>query len=330
MTQFDKNPDWNGAVSAINNAESVLLIAHVSPDADALGSALAIGLGLEKLGKKVQVSVGEPGFGVPDSLRVLPGKHLVVAPENLAPVDLVISCDTSSDERLGVLADLMHSAPISIAIDHHPSFTGFGTLHLVDPDAAATAELALELIDLLGVALDKEIASAIYAGLATDTGSFRFNTTSTHTFQLATRLMEYGIDHATLARELFDTESLGALRMLGEAMVRAVLVPEAIGGQGLVYTSIAQDQRHGLEELAMERVVDVLRRAQDAEVACVFKQGDDGIWKGSLRSRTSFDVGAVATILGGGGHTYAAGYTGHENLDQMILELENALMQVHS
>ena len=325
MSTFDQSPDWTGAVSAINNASSVLLIAHVSPDADALGSALAIGLALEKLGKKVQVSVGEPGFQVPESLSVLPGKHLVVAPEKVAAVDLVISCDTSSGERLGVLADVMHDAPISIAIDHHPSFTGFGTLHLIDPEAVATAELALELIDLLSVQIDLDIASALYSGLATDTGSFRFNSTSTHTFQVATRLMSAGIDHAALSLALFDTESLSALRMMGDAISRAVLVPDAIAGRGLVYTSIGVDQRNGLTELAMERVVDVLRRTEEAEVACVFKQGDDGVWKGSLRSRTNFDVGAVATELGGGGHAYAAGYTGHNDLQVMIQELTKAL-----
>ncbi len=323
MIEFDQ--DWTGAVELINNANSVLLVAHVSPDADALGSALAIGLALESIGKKVQVSVGEPGFTVPDSLQVLPGKHLVVAPENLAPVDLVISCDTSSHERLGVLEDLLVSAPNSIAIDHHPSFTGFGKLHLVDPDAAATAELALELIDLLKIELTADIASAIYAGLATDTGSFRYNSTSAYTMQIAARLFAAGINHAELALELFDTESFEALQMLGDAIKRAQLLPDAANGRGLVYTSIAIADRNGLPELAMERVIDVLRRTAEAEVSAIFKQGDDGIWKGSLRSKTSLDVGAVATALGGGGHSYAAGYTGTNDLSAMVEELKAAL-----
>ena len=323
MIEFDQ--DWTGAVELINNADSVLLIAHVSPDADALGSALAIGLALESIGKKVQVSVGEPGFTVPDSLQVLPGKHLVVAPENLAPVDLVISCDTSSHERLGVLEDLLVSAPNSIAIDHHPSFTGFGKLHLVDPDAAATAELALELIDLLKIELTADIASAIYAGLATDTGSFRYNSTSAYTMQIAARLFATGINHAELALELFDTESFEALQMLGDAIKRAQLLPDAANGRGLVYTSISITERNGLPELAMERVIDVLRRTAEAEVSAIFKQGDDGIWKGSLRSKTSLDVGAVATALGGGGHSYAAGYTGTNDLPAMVEELKAAL-----
>jgi len=323
MIEFDQ--DWSGAVDLITQSQSVLLIAHVSPDADALGSALAIGLALESLGKKVQVSVGEPGFTVPESLQVLPGKQLVVAPEDLTPVDLVISCDTSSHERLGVLEDTLVAAEHSIAIDHHPSFTGFGKLHLVDPDAAATAELALELIDLLKVDLTPEIASAIYAGLATDTGSFRYNSTTAYTLQIASRLFEAGIDHAGLSLELFDNESFAAIQMLGDAISRAVLSPEAVSGKGLVYTSIALDQRYGLTELAMERVIDVLRRTAEAEVSAIFKQGDDGIWKGSLRSKTSVDVGAVASELGGGGHGHAAGYTGHADLPLMISELQAAL-----
>lgn len=325
MIEFDQ--DWTGAVELINQAQSVLLIAHVSPDPDALGSALAIGLALESVGKQVQVSVGEPGFVVPDSLQILPGKHLVVSPEHLQPVDLVISCDTSSHERLGVLEDVLVSAENSIAIDHHPSFTGFGKLHLVDPDAAATAELALELIDLLKIELTPEIASAIYAGLATDTGSFRYNSTTTYTMQIAARLFAAGIDHAQLAIELFDTESFEALQMLGDAIKRAQLLPHAVGGKGLVYTSISINERNGLPELAMERVIDVLRRTAEAEVSAIFKQGDDGVWKGSLRSKTTVDVGAVATALGGGGHSYAAGYTGSADLAKMIQELQDALAE---
>ncbi|NBU32477.1 MAG: bifunctional oligoribonuclease/PAP phosphatase NrnA [Actinobacteria bacterium] len=326
MIEFDQ--DWTGAVELIEQAQSVLLIAHVCPDPDALGSALAIGLALESLNKKVQVSVGEPGFAVPESLQVLPGKHLVVAPENLEPADLVISCDTSSHERLGVLEETLACAENSIAIDHHPSFTGFGKLHLVDPDAAATAELALELIDLLKVELNADIASAIYAGLATDTGSFRYNSTTAYTMQIAARLFATGIDHAKLAIELFDNESFEAIQMLADALKRAQLLPDAANGRGLVYTSISVNERRGLPELAMERVIDTLRRTSEAEVSAIFKQGDDGLWKGSLRSKTTVDVGAVGTALGGGGHSYAAGYTGSDNLEQMILDLKEALAKV--
>lgn len=322
---YPSAPDWSGAVSVLRQGDSVLLIAHVTPDADALGSALALGLALRTLGKRVQVSVGEPGFTVPPSLGFLPGLDLVVAPEDVLIPDVVVTCDTASIERLGVLAEAVSAAAQCIAIDHHPTFTGFGSVHVVDPDAPATAALALRLIDLLDVPLDRDIAGAVYAGLATDTGSFKFPSTSADTLRIAARLFDAGIDHSTLARLLFDDEPFAALQVLGGALGRAVLVPTAARGLGLVYTSVAASDRPNLPELAMERIIDTMRRTSEAEIAAVFKQTDDGIWKGSLRSKSAVNVGDVARRLGGGGHTYAAGYTGGHDLDAMVADLVEAL-----
>lgn len=325
MGKFSKSPEWADALDAISVAQNVLLVAHVTPDADALGSALAIGLSLKGAGKSVQVSVGEPDFVVPQSLEFLPGVELVVAPENIVQPDLVISCDTSSDERLGTLAEVLRDSPNSIAIDHHASFTGFGKIHLVDPQAAATAEMALKLIDLLDIELTQDVAACLYAGLVTDTGSFKFQGATGDTLRIGARLFDTGIDHSAIARLLFDDEPFDALTMTGTALKDAVLLPDAVNGLGLVYTTIASGQRGDLPELAMERVIDVLRRTSEAEVAAVFKQADDGIWKGSLRSKSVINVGAVATALGGGGHRFAAGYTGSDDIEALIEELTTQL-----
>ena len=262
--------------------------------------------------------MGEPGFTVPDSLGFLPGVHLVVSPEFVVSPDLVISCDTSSVERLGVLALVLNDAPASIAIDHHASFSGFGQIHIVDPDAAATAEIVVQLLDRLGVELTVDVASCLYAGLVTDTGSFKFQGATGDTLRLGARLYDAGIDHSRLARLLFDDEPYDAITMMGQALTSATFLPNAAAGLGLVYTSIRQDERGALPELAMERVIEVLRRTSEAEVAAVFKQADDGVWKGSLRSKATVNVGAVATALGGGGHRFAAGYTGTHDLDEVL------------
>lgn len=312
---FPAQPDWSGAVSVLRQAHGVLLVAHVTPDADALGSALALGLALQTLGKNVQVSVGEPGFTVPTSLSSLPGLDLVVPPESVHLPDVVVVCDTASPARLGVLADAVTAAPSCIAIDHHPTFNGFGTVHVIDPQAPATADLVLRLIDMLDVPLNRHIAGALYAGLVTDTGSFKYPATTSDTLRSAARLFDAGIDHATMARLLFDDEPLAALKVMGGAVQRATLVSHAAGGAGLVYTSVSCADRGDLPELAVERVIDAVRRATEAEVAAVFKQADDGLWKCSLRSKTVVNVGDVARDLGGGGHRYAAGYTGGPHLD---------------
>jgi len=328
VSNFVAHPEWDKALAAVSNCSSVLLLAHVTPDADALGSALGLGLALQSLGKKVQVSVGEDNFQVPSSLSFLPGIHLIHAPEALDTTDLVISCDVSSDARLGTALEILQAAKVSIAIDHHASFTGFGTIHLVDPGAAATAELVLEFIDRLEVELTSEIASAIYAGLSTDTGSFRFQSTTAHTLRMAARLVDAGIDNSKLSRLLFDDEPLAALVMMGEAVSRAELLPEAANGAGLVYTSVTLSQRNGLPEIAAERIIEALRRTSEAEVAAVFKQADDGHWKVSLRSKTTVDVGAVALAMGGGGHKYASGFSSTLDLaatvDLLIAKLANS------
>jgi len=328
VSNFVAQPEWDKALAAVSNCSSVLLLAHVTPDADALGSALGLGLALQSLGKKVQVSVGEDNFQVPSSLSFLPGIHLIRAPEALDTMDLIISCDVSSDARLGTALEILQAAKVSIAIDHHASFTGFGTIHLVDPGAAATAELVLEFIDRLEVELTSEIASAIYAGLSTDTGSFKFQSTTAHTLRMAARLVDAGIDNSKLSRLLFDDEPLAALVMMGEAVSRAELFPEAANGAGLVYTSVTLSQRNGLPEIAAERIIEALRRTSEAEVAAVFKQADDGHWKVSLRSKTTVDVGAVALAMGGGGHKFASGFSSTLDLaatvDLLIAKLANS------
>jgi bifunctional oligoribonuclease and PAP phosphatase NrnA len=325
VTSFSTAPEWDKAISAIADSTSVLLLAHVTPDADALGSALGLGLALQSMGKDVQVTVGEVGFETPASLSFLPGTELIRAPEDLSPVDLVISCDVSSDARLGSVKSILEAATVSIAIDHHPSFTGFGNIHLVDPKAAATAEIVLELIDRLELPITKEIAGAIYSGLTTDTGSFKYQSTTSHTLRTAARLLDTGIDSAQLSRLLFDDEPLAALVMMGEAVSRATLVPEVASGRGLVYTSVSVEQRPGLDELAVERVIEALRKTTEAEVAAVLKQADDGHWKVSLRSKTAVDVGEVANQMGGGGHKYASGYSSTSDLDITITELIAAI-----
>jgi bifunctional oligoribonuclease and PAP phosphatase NrnA len=330
MTMFSAVPEWDKAVSAISESSSVLLLAHVTPDADALGSALGLGLALAGMGKQVQVTVGEKGFSTPSSLNFLPGTELIRAPEELDAVDLVISCDVSSDARLGLARGILEQAATSIAIDHHPSFTGFGTIHLVDPKAAATAEIVLELIDRLEQPITTDIAGAIYSGLTTDTGSFKYQSTTSHTLRTAARLVDTGIDSALLSRLLFDDEPLAALMMMGSAISRATLLPDAVAGSGLVYTSVSIEQRSGLDEMAVERVIEALRKTSEAEVAAVLKQADDGHWKVSLRSKTAVDVGALANKLGGGGHKYASGYSATGDLEQTISELFSSLSSASS
>lgn len=323
-------PDWDTVVADLMAGPEVLLLAHVSPDADALGSALAVGLALRSLGRPVQVSFGDEPFRVPRTLRGLPGLELLRAPAQVRTPTVAASFDVSAQSRLGVLSAVYDAARSRIAVDHHASYTGFARTAVVDVTAPATAVLALELIDRLGATLTADMAANLYAGLLTDTGSFTYAATTAQTHAVAARLLETGIEHDLIARRLFDDESFPALRLLGTAVARATLEPSAAGGLGLVHSYVARSER-AEDELpldCLDRIIDVLRCSSEAEVAALLKQDDADCWRVSLRSKGSVDVSAAAIRLGGGGHRYAAGFTGGPDRQQVLTALRDALAGV--
>lgn len=309
--------DWEPLIAALRSARTVVLAGHVNPDADALGSTFGIGLALREVG--IEVHVSYPGMQresgralLPSSLSWLPGTELLVTADELWPSpDVAISCDVSSPDRLGELYPLLSKAGLFAAIDHHQSYTGFADVAVIDSLAPATTVLALELIDRLGVEVSVDIATCLYAGLSTDTGSFRWAATNAGAHEMAARLHRVGIDHAAITRRLYDERPFAEWGMIGAALGRAKLEPAAVGGMGLLWTSVlAEDRlRRGLAEQSAEGVVDALRRTAGAEVAAVLKQLNDHSWKVSLRSNGRVDVGAACLDLGGGGHRCAGGYT---------------------
>ena len=312
--------------AAAAGGATVVLSGHVQPDADALGSTLALAEGLRRRGARVVATFPEP-FTLPASLGWLPGAEQLVPPASLpAEVDVFVSLDAASTGRLGGVAALLDTAARSIVVDHHASNPGFGEVQVVDPHAAATVVLVAGLLDGLGVELDQQLATCLYAGLAADTGSFRFGNTSPGTHELAARLLGTGIDHAAISQRLFDTAPFGWLGLLSAVTGRAVLEPD-VGGAGFVWTwsTAAEAREHGLAPDQLEALVDVVRATAEADVACVVKGQDDGSWVVSMRSRGATDLARVAMALGGGGHRAAAGYSSRLDLDGTVAQLRSQL-----
>ena len=304
---------------------TVVLSGHVQPDADALGSMLALAEGLRRRGARVLPTFPEP-FTLSPSLGWLPGAEGLV-PSSAVPrsPDVFVSLDAASPGRLGELAPLLDGARLSVVVDHHASNPGFGSVCVVDPTAPATAVLVADLLDGLGIVLDRQLATCLYAGLAADTGSFRFASTGPDTHELAARLLATGIDHSAISRRLFDTAPFGWLSLLSVVTGRAVLEPEV--GKGLVWTwsSAAEAAEHGLPSDQLEALVDVVRSAEEADVACVLKGQEDGSWAVSMRSRGGTDLARLALALGGGGHRLAAGFTSELDRDATIALIRREL-----
>lgn len=185
-------------------------------------------------------------------------------------------------------------------------------------------------VDRLGVRLDADIATCVYTGLTTDTGSFKYAATTPAVHDLARRLLETGIAHDRVARAIWDTHPYGYVRLLGLACSRARLEPAEVSGLGLVWTwTTAADLReHGIGIDEVEAVIDVVRTTAEAEVAVVVKEDLDGALKVSTRSKGRVDVGAVCAALGGGGHRFAAGFTSPDDLSRTLERLREMLAEV--
>jgi bifunctional oligoribonuclease and PAP phosphatase NrnA len=309
--------EWARAITLLEEADEVCLACHVRPDGDALGSMLAVAHALRAPRRtrppRVVASFGDRPFEIPAILAFLPGTGLLSPPDRYPQRPrLMVTFDVGSIDRLGLLEPNAARATELIVLDHHASNTRFGTVHLVDPDAAATAVLAGDLISALGAELTREIAFGLYAGLVTDTGSFKYSSTSPAVHEMAARLLGTGIEPGAVARELWDRAPFGYLGLLSAALGRAELEPAQAAGHGLVWTTVTRADRavHSLPLEAAESVIDVIRRTDEADVAVVLKEDDGGRWQVSARSKGKVDVGRACSRLGGGGHRLAAGFTG--------------------
>lgn len=311
------------AAAVLSDAADVTLLAHINPDADALGSALALGTALRRRGATVRVSFAEP-LAMPETLRALDVLGLVVDPADVpAAPPVLVTCDAAEPARLGRLADRLPTAGVTVMIDHHLSNAGFGDVQVLDPAAEATVVLVRRVLAALGAPLDVDVARCLYAGLVTDTRGFRTAGPDAH--RMAAELIAAGVEPEPLVRPLMDTHPYAWLAVLGAALARSELDQAAAHGLGLVHTTLpcSEVDRFRVEEI--NSVVDVVSTTAEAEVALVLKQVGERRWSASLRSTGIVDVAAVAARLGGGGHRMAAGFTADGSAVELVARVRTAL-----
>jgi bifunctional oligoribonuclease and PAP phosphatase NrnA len=297
--------DLDAAVAVIASAPALALACHLGPDGDALGSMLALHHLARAHGVESVSSWSEP-FVVAPHYRFLPGLDLATPPAEYpeAP-DVMVTFDCGSVQRLGDLAIAAKAAKTLVVLDHHASNDRYGSINVVDTEAAATAVVVRELARRLGWELTRDAALCLYTGLVTDTGRFQYDNTTPEVFALAEELATFDLPIAEATRQLFEEHSFRYLQMVGACLARAELDRDL----GFVATWVTNFDLDGfgvsIDET--EGLIDLVRRTAEAEVACVCKETPEGI-RVSLRSVSDLDVGEVAARFGGGGHQYAAGF----------------------
>lgn len=285
-------------------ASNIIVIGHVNPDGDVVGSMLALGKALAKMGKRCRLVSPDP---LPTLFSFLPGfGDVLISPGQLADADLIITLDSGDWTRFGTVyasnGRLFQSTPI-LNIDHHVTNELFGTVNWVDAEAAAVAEQVYLLLEELGVALDAGIATCLLTGVVSDTRCFRTSSTKPRTMMVATRLMEAGAPLAQIADWVYNSKKLSTLQL----WVRALATLESAGG--VVWAEVTRDMLSevGAQAEETEDLVSLIAGVREARVAVLFKDNGNGSVRVSMRSGGEVNVAEVAAHFGGGGHPRAAG-----------------------
>ena len=306
------------AAAAIREADDVLLVCHINPDGDTLGSMIALGLALEEhLGKTVTLLSAD---GVPAIYDFLPGVERITTATERRNFDLAIVLDAGDLTRVGRAREAAESAPLLIDIDHHVTANVFGDIRLLDATAAATGEIVYDLLAALGAPLTRPIAEALLCALLTDTGSFRFLNVTPRTLRIAAETVAAGASPDRIAEQVFENKPFAAQKLLGRALQS--MRRSADGRIVWAHVSQADFTEIGGTDQDTEGIVSAVRAVRGADVALFLREMATGRIRVSLRSRDPFDVSLVAQHFGGGGHRLASGCT----LDGPLAEAEARLV----
>jgi phosphoesterase RecJ-like protein len=317
----------NNVVAAIRERQSFVLTSHARPDGDAIGSQMALGLALEALGKTVRWVDHDPA---PQPYRHFPAvDRIEVSPMFTGDVDAVIVMECSTIKRTEVGGLDTTTGPngavnrFVINIDHHGGNTMYGDVNWFDESACAVCEMTAEIIDALGVAWTKEIATHLYLGISTDTGSFRHANVTPRTFAIAGRIAALGVNPEAMARQIYDSFSIGRVRLTGE-MLHAM---ELHHNQrvAILYFDDELLKKCGAATDDTDGLVNMPLAAKDVAASALIKGQPSGAFRVSLRSKGEVDVRAVAQKYGGGGHQNAAGCDMTGTLEEVKRALVEAL-----
>lgn len=308
--------EFRQAEQFLTERDNFLVVSHVQPDGDAVSSTLAVGWLLSCLGKKyVMVNEGS----IPKRMEYLWQSEQII---DLSQTPLtesyknVICVDCADFKRTGKSSLLFAEDAQILNIDHHPTNDGYGAYNLIVADAAATVEILFDLIRFMNQELNHDVATAIYTGLLTDTGGFRYSNTSPKVMEIASQLLEYGVDGPGLSEMLLEQMTLPQLRLLTRALNGLQISEDG----KISWVSVTDEDLNltGAIHEDMEGIVNYPRNIQGVEVGLLFKVINDNAVKVSMRSTGKVDVASVAQSFGGGGHVRAAGARIEGTLDSVV------------
>ncbi|SFI52390.1 phosphoesterase RecJ domain-containing protein [Paenibacillus sp. UNC496MF] len=304
------------ALDFLREGNRYLVVAHVQPDGDAISSTLVVGWLLRQLGK--QAVLANEG-AVPARLLFMDAAASIVN-HGKQPLeekfDRVVAVDCADFRRIGTVKDLFADGAKLLNVDHHPTNDAFGTHNLIRVDAAATVEILHDLIEFAGIPFDREAATAVYTGLLTDTGGFRYSNTTPRVMQAASRMLAEDVPGYWIANHLLERMTKPQLLLLQRGLSRLAFSDD--NRIAWLYVSYADMAETGAVGDDLEGLVNYALNVEGVEVGILFKETENGEVKVSMRSSGKADVAAIAQSFGGGGHVRAAGCRLQHGMDAAI------------
>ena len=309
----------NNQISTYFDKGPILITGHINPDGDALGASLCLKILLDKENIDADIDFDITNK-LPSNLDHLP--YELISNNIKTSYETVFVFDCGNPSRLGKYEDLILDASNIIVIDHHINPT-FGTLQIVDSEAASTTQvLYRQLIDE-GYIIDKSMANCLLTGLITDTGRFQYPNTTSEVFNIASELLKLGADLALISENIYGSIEFNALKLQSEIINRIVFEKEL----EFTYSTVYQEdyKKHDIDAEETDFLIDVVRLVKDANIALLLKEQPDGSYKGSLRSRNNFNVQELASLFDGGGHKAASGFSSPLSEEEIIDKIKNAI-----
>ena len=298
--------------------DNYTILSHRRPDGDTIGSSAALCLGLRKMGKTAHVLLNEE---ISDRFRWL---HEGLTKDAVEEGDLIVSVDVASPGMLPKAFEHL-LGKITLRIDHHSSATSFTDVELVDGGSASCAEVVWDVLAAMGVEMDRQIAEAVYVGTSTDTGCFRYSNTTAHTFATAADCAKAGARIYELNQELFETNTLGRLRMQAWIVDNMKLLRG--GEMAIIAIPMEVEERLGVTQDDMDNISSFPRTVAGVCMAATLRETADGDTKMSVRAVPGYDATAVTVPFGGGGHKGAAGAAFKMPLAEAVKAVEKAMLE---
>lgn len=288
-------------IEMINNASDIAILSHIDEDSDAFGSSLAMQEMLRTKGKNVCYYLEKP---IEKKLSFISDDYLIYDGEKNKHFDLVICLDSGDITRLGKRAEVLKNADKTICIDHHYTNIGYCDKNIIDGDISSTSEMIFDLLSFMNFEITEKIAIFLYCGIMGDTGCLKYGCATAKTALVISKLMEFGFDHAYYCRRIFDLEPVELVKLRGYVMNN---IESYYNGEvSLAWVDKKILEEFGVGESDTGNIVNIPRSVEGTQIAAFIKKTDEKV-KISLRSNGKYNVGEVATKLGGGGHEMAAG-----------------------